>query len=153
MPPALEIAKKEFDFDGISGALPLVRTAGISHLIVEPASPFFALPEDRPAAERAVREFCEKLRADGLGLMFLEGRGDERSMTPLVYIPGSGTIFWETSCASGSAAAVMYLAALHGAPAELTLQEPGGVLRVASDPASGETRLLGSVRFVGEYEM
>ncbi len=153
MPPALEIAKKEFDFAGISGAFPLVRMAGISHLIVEPASPFFALLEDRPAAERAVREFCEKLQADGLGLMFLEGSGDERNMTPLVYIPGSGTLFWENSCASGSAAAGMYLAAQRGALAELTLQEPGGVLRVTSDPASGDTRLRGCVRFVGEFAL
>ena len=153
MPPALGITEKEFDFDGISASLPLVRMAGISHLVVEPASPFFALLEDRPAAERAVRKFCEKLRADGLGLMFLEGGGDERNMTPLVYVPGVGTTFWENSCASGSAAAGMYLAARHGAPAELTLHEPGGDLRVSCDPANGEIRLRGSVSFVGEFEL
>ena len=153
MPPALGITEKEFDFDGISASLPLVRMAGISHLIVEPASPFFALLEDRPAAERAVRKFCEKLRADGLGLMFLEGSGDEWNMTPLVYVPGVGTTFWENSCASGSAAAGMYLAARHGVPAELTLHEPGGDLRVSSDPANGEIRLRGGVRFVGEFEL
>ena len=152
MPPALGITEKEFDFDGISGTLPLVRMAGISHLIIEPSSPFFALPEDRPAAERAVREFCEKLRADGLGLMFLEGGGDERNLTPLVYVPGGGTTFWENSCASGSAAVGMYLAARHGAPAELTLHEPGGALRVSCDPANGEIRLRGGVSFVGEFE-
>ena len=102
--------------------------------------------------EKAVREFCEKLRADGLGLMFLEGGGDERNLTPLVYVPGGGTTFWENSCASGSAAVGMYLAARHGAPAELTLHEPGGALRVSCDPANGEIRLRGGVSFVGEFE-
>ena len=146
MPSALGIAEEQFVFGGLSGTLPLVRMEGISHLIVEPASAFFALLQDRPAAEEAVRRFCTALGADGLGMMFLEGGGDERRMTPLVYVPGSGTCFWENSCASGSAAVGMLLAAQRRAPAELALQEPAGTLRVTSDPKSGEVRLRGGVR-------
>lgn len=153
MPPASEIAEARFSFCGTEDSLPLVRMQGISHLIVTPASPFYALLEDRPAAERAVRAFCEALSADGLGLLFLSDGEEARDMIPLVYIPGSGTLFWENSCASGSAAAGMYLAAQSGALKELTLREPGGVLRVSSDPARGETLLRGGVRFVGEYQL
>ena len=79
--------------------------------------------------------------------MFLE-RGTLR-LIPLVYIPGSSTCFWENSCASGSAAVGMALAARSGKTAELALTEPGGVLRVSSDPA-GETWLFGSVRLITE---
>lgn len=144
MPPAIEITEREFAFEGLRGRLPLVRMEGISHLVVETASPFFALLDDPKAAERTVKAFCDGLSADGLGLLFLEGEEQERRMTPLVYIPGSGTVFWENSCASGSAAVGMYFAAGNAAPAELSLHEPGGILYVASDLTG--TRLRGSVR-------
>lgn len=152
MPPAREITQTGFTFGALSGELPLARLEGISHLVIEPASPFFALLQDCPAAERAVREFCEALHADGLGLLFLEGEGTERRMTPLVYIPGSGTCFWENSCASGSAAAGMVLAAKTGAVTALALREPGGTLRVSCDPA-GITLLRGRVRLTDRLEI
>ncbi len=151
MPPAIEIREHMFAFAGLRGRLPLVRMEGISHLVVETRSPFFALLNDPEAAERAVKTFCAELSADGLGLLFLEGEGKERRMTPLVYIPGSGTVFWENSCASGSAALGMYLAAGNTAPTELSLREPGGVLHVTSDPTG--TLLRGSVRLKASHTL
>ena len=153
MPPALSLSEREFCFEGLRGRLPLVCMEGISHLIVEESSPFFALLGDRAAAERAVRAFCAELKADGLGLLFLAGEGSERRMTPLVYIPGSGTVFWENSCASGSSAVGMLLAARSGVQTELELSEPGGTLHVKSDPASGETWLCGSVRLTAQSSL
>ena len=149
MPPAIDITERTFVFEGLRGKLPLVRMQGISHLVVESSSPFFALLDDPETAERAVKAFCAELSADGLGLLFLEGEGQERRMTPLVYIPGSGTVFWENSCASGSAAVGMYLADGNAAPTEVSLREPGGVLHVASGPAG--TRLRGSVRLAASH--
>ena len=146
MPPALEIIMRAFSFDELQGDLPFVRMEGISHVIIEPNSGFFRLLHERGTAERAVRAFCESLRADGLGLMFLEGEGSNRKLTPLVYVPVSETTFWENACASGSAATGMYLAAKARAARELALREPGGTLWVKSDPHSGETRLKGHVR-------
>ena len=148
---AREIVRREFAFEGLRDTLTLVRMEGISHLAAEPESAFFPLREDRPAAERAVRLWCEELGAEGLGLMFLE-RGEEPRLTPLVYIPGSGTVFWENSCASGTSAAGMALAKESGADVDLTLREPGGVLRVESDPRRGETWLYGQTRLLGEYD-
>ena len=153
MPPALDIEKAAFTFGDMHGTLPLVRMEGISHLVVEPDSVFFALLDDRPAAEEAVREFCAELGADGLGLMFLDGRGSEYCMTPLVYVPGSGTCFWENSCASGSASVGMLLASRAGERAAVSLREPGGVLRVESDPADHETRLRGRVQLTAKLEL
>ena len=153
MPPALGISETAFTFGSLSGTLPLVRMQGISHLVIESDSVFFALLKYRPEAEKAVRTFCEALDADGLGLMFLDGNNTPHRMTPLVYVPGSGTCFWENSCASGSAAVGMYLAAKTGSAAELSLSEPGGTLRVRSDPKSGETRLYGRVRVTAQLEI
>ena len=146
MPQAREITEREFAFENLRGTLPLVCMEGISHIVIESGSAFFKLLDNRPQAEQAVRSFCAKLGADGLGLLFLEGEGSERRMTPLVYIPGSGTVFWENSCASGSAAAGMYLAHTGRASGEVNMLEPGGILTVASNARTGETRLRGSVR-------
>jgi len=153
MPPALGISGTAFTFGNMRGTLPLVRMEGISHLVIEPDSVFFSLLENRSAAEEAVRAFCETLGADGLGLMFLDGRGTDLRMTPLVYVPGSGTCFWENSCASGSAAVGMVLAAKADSAAAISLREPGGTLQVRSDPASGETRLRGHVRVTARLEI
>ena len=151
MPPVRGFEVRAFRFEGVDGVLPLVRLEGISHLIAGPSSAFFALLENREAAERAVRFFCEVLRAEGLGLLFLGGDGAERRMTPLVYIPGSGTVFWENSCASGSAAVGAYLAKESGAAVDLTLREPGGTLCVKADPTGGEILLAGSVKLVSHF--
>ena len=153
MPPALGIRETAFTFGEVRDMLPLVRMEGISHLVVEPGSAFFSLLQDRPAAEQAVRRFCAELGTDGLGLLFLEGEGSERSMTPLVYVPGSGTCFWENSCASGSVAVGMLLASRAGKREALALREPGGILLVDSDPAGRETRLCGRVRLTRRLEI
>ena len=141
MPDALAIEEMEFSFGNVTGMLPVVRMEGISHIIIEHNSAFFALKDKRRDAEQAVKKWCEELKADGLGLMFLEvGR-----LTPLVYIPGSGTVFWENSCASGTSAAGMYLAHKAGGRAAQSLQEPGGELYVESDPLGQGTWLYGRV--------
>ena len=148
MPQALGIDDREFAYGALSGKLPIVWMEGISHIVIEPDSVFWGLLADRIVAEQAVRDWCTALSVGGLGLMFLDGDAPRRCLTPLVDIPGSGPVFWESSCASGSTAAGMCLAAKIGASVDLTLQEPGGVLRVVSDStrAHGETWLYGRVK-------
>ena len=153
MPEAREITAIPFVFEGLSGTIPLVRMEGIDHAVLTPDCPFFALRDRPSAAEKAVRELCASLGAVCLGLMFLEGERAQRRLTPLVYVPGSQTLFWESSCASGSAAAGMLLARQSGERTELELIEPGGILRVESDPQKGETRLFGRTRLRGEYSV
>ena len=184
MPPALGIEQRAFSFAGKDGELPLVRMEGISHIIIGENSPFFGMKEEPEEAEQAVRQWCKELAADGLGLMFLEaepagggerrfpvnqdrrrpdGRNDEREkeltfqLTPLVYVPAGssgGTVFWENSCASGSAAAGLYLTSGQAqdliagrTPGQarktiVRLREPGGVLSVEYDPAAGSGNVL-----------
>jgi diaminopimelate epimerase len=155
MPPALRIEEYTFEQEGTLGVLPLVRMEGISHIVIRPDSALAALALQKERAEEAVRKWCAELETDGLGLMFLDleaGAADDPAdamprLTPLVYIPGSGTSFWENSCASGSAATGMYLADRTGERQEICLREPGGCLKVTSDPGSGETLLYGTVRW------
>jgi len=157
IPPAIRIGKIEAaapaaEAPGAALTLPIVEMEGISHIIIEPDSGFFGIKEDSALAESLLRQWCGALGADCLGMMFLdeasipgrEAPGESRVLTPLVYVPGADTMFWENSCASGSAAAGMYLAARTGAPIDVTFDEPAGRLRVESDPVSGRTVLHGS---------
>lgn len=150
MPAAKEIRMVRLASDGVSDTLPVVLMEGISHVVIPQESALFALRDDAPAAERAVRVWCDELGADGLGLMFLSRNEAGYRLAPLVYVPGGDTVFWENSCASGSSAVGMYLASRKGSPVNLDLHEPGGILRVESDPAAGMTWLHGSVRILDD---
>lgn len=146
MPHAREVMRARLAFGGHAAEVPVVLFEGIAHAVIEEGSPFFYLQVDRAIAEEAVRAWCEGLAADGLGLMFCSGTAPELALTPLVYVPGSGTVFWESSCASGSAAVGIWHAHAAGAPVDLTLHEPAGTLRVTSDTSTGDTWLFGTVR-------
>ena len=122
--------------NGQSFCLPLVRFDGISHLIVRQ-------PLERAFAERVIRPWCAELGADCLGLMLLDEPAG--TLTPLVYVPGVDSLYWERSCASGTAAVGAFLAAERGAPVALRLAEPGGILGVSAEPGAAPI-LRGSVR-------
>ena len=166
MPPAVRIGMVNLQPSGMAGAdgaiedagpekisamlsLPIVEMEGISHIIIEPDSGFLGIKEDPELAEVLLKQWCGVLGADCLGMMFLGEGTALRPLTPLVYVPGADTMFWENSCASGSAAAGMYLAAKSGSPVDVTFEEPAGRLRVESDPAAGRTILHGSVTLRG----
>lgn len=145
MPEALKVEQVELQFGGESGLLTLVRMEGISHLVIPPTSSFHTLLERREAAELAVRTWCEELSAEGLGLMFVSGDGEARTLVPLVFVSCGETLFWENSCASGSSAVAISLAREAASVVDVTFDEPGGTLRVTSDPETGETWLFGNV--------
>lgn len=153
MPFARSLGQAEFAHGAQRGTLPVVEMEGITHLIVEPGSTFFSLLTERTKAEQAIRAWCATLGTDGLGLMFLERGTQGCRLTPLVFVPGSDTVFWENSCASGSSAVGMYVACQGGAPCDLELKQPGGTLRVQSDPATHQTVLHGTVRILAHYEV
>ncbi len=151
MPHARAIEELEMTYGGLRDVVPLVRMEGISHIVIEQTSALWRLRDCRADAEQAVRAWCDSLDVDGLGLMFVEGEGEHRSLVPLVYVPVSGTMFWENSCASGSAAVGRYVAALEGAESSLWLEEPGGTLFVQSQPGDGETWLTGHASKVSAH--
>ena len=142
MPAPDAVEEIVLETGGNSFRMALVRFPGISHLICT----------EKPDSERgpaaAIRSWCAQLAADGLGIMFL----DETSMqlTPLVYIPGSDTLFWESSCASGTAALGAYLAGA-SEPVSLAVAEPGGALRVYAE--KGSVDLSGRVAILDKRQI
>lgn len=158
MPPAKIIDVINYTMDILPDMelmqLPLVRMGGIDHAVITGGSYFYRLLENRKTAQVFIRRWCRLIDSDCLGLMFLKMNGTddacggrtEAELTPLVYVPGADTLFWENSCASGSAAVGMYLASEKGGRTEAVLNEPAGALRVVSDPANGITTLYGTTR-------
>ncbi len=133
MPLPLSVGEERFPG---GGTYPVVRFAGISHVIL-------AGEPDRAEAEAHAPVWCRYLGADALGLMFL-GEAEKR-LTPLVYVPAAGTLCWENSCASGTSAAGAYLARRSGQALTLALHQPGGTLTVSAAP-DGPLTLAGTVK-------
>lgn len=110
--------------------LPVVLSDGISHAVLLGAV-------DDGTAETIVRELCEELRAEALGLMQVDLEAG--TMNPLVYVPDAKTLFWENSCGSGTAAVGAYLRYSTGKAVSLPLRQKGGTLHVATDEAGNIT--------------
>ena len=119
-------------------ALPLVAFPGISHVILE-------TPLEK--AEALAKDWCAFLRADALGLMFLDRKAG--ALTPLVYVPAADTLFWESACGSGSSAVGVWLAQKAGREITVSLKQPGGALTITAAP-EGPVILQGTVRFLEE---
>ncbi len=136
MPRPLSVGQRNFMLDGKRFFLPLVNFPGITHII----APFNM---DRTTAEHAAREWCALLEVPALGIMLFDE--ERRSLKPLVYVPEADTMFWEHSCASGTAAVGIWLSMGKGVR-RLTLSEPGGCLSVEAGFLERILRLGGNVR-------
>lgn len=64
--------------------------------------------------KQVVMKWCEDLHAECLGLMIYDSR--EKTLVPYVYVPKAGTLFRESSCASGTTAVGAYLAGIKCPP-------------------------------------
>ncbi len=133
MPLPLSIEHGE---DGELGAYSAVSFPGIDHLLLWDRTP---RAEDVPRAER----FLERrgLGEKCCGVLFFD-RAAAR-LTPAVLVRDVGTLVWERSCGSGSAAAAAALSDLRGADVEaLRIAQPGGELTVGARRAGGALREL-----------
>ena len=145
-PWSASVAYREFSFQNQRGLLPVVDLGGIIQIMIQPDSVFYNMLYNRSDAERAIGQWCSELSAPGLGFMFLNHKDDFFDMTPLVYVPGAGTVFWENSCASGSTAVCMYYVSETGKGVQLVLNQPGGIMCVKCDGPGECVILQGSTR-------
>ena len=166
MPPALSIENNLMKLSfmgqpasdrGAAGQMsetlvPIVHMPGIDHIVVTQDSALYGLSSRRDSAADVIREICKGTGSECLGMMFLrEDNGKSTvkyELKPLVYVPGVDTVFWENSCASGTAAVGMYLAARDGRKTDISVAEPAGTMRVTSDPETGETWLSGTTKMI-----
>lgn len=116
-----------FSIEGLTvpglGTIQAVRMEGITHVILQGV-------EAGEDVFRAVRQSAEKRwEWDALGGMFLDQ--DLHTLTPVVAVRMTGSTVFESSCASGSAAAAAWLSRKDGdGEREYRFAEPGGELAV-----------------------
>lgn len=142
MPSPKSIEYRDFSFNGQLFHMPVVSFEGISHIIAEEL-------RDREYAEQAVKQWCAELGCDALGLMLYDA--EQRRLDPVVYVPAADTLFWESSCASGTTAVGAWLADKSGEEINMKLTEPGGEL-VIEAVRGGKLRLSGHVRILRRVE-
>ena len=118
---------------------PVVSFEGISHVIA-------GTDLSREEAEEMIKPWCEYLGSDALGIMIFDRERD--TLSPLVYVPSAGTMFWENSCASGTSAVGAFLARKEG-DVKLSLSQSGGTLQIEAS-AQGKLLLSGTVRLLHE---
>ena len=104
--------------------LPVVSFSGIAHVLIMNGE----ITESE--AEECIKNWCGILDVTCLGIMFLDMTFNR--LKPLVYVPAADTLVWESSCASGTAAVGAYLFKTKKAPQDITLDEPGGKLRITA---------------------
>lgn len=151
MPGSASIKGTPLTFGSQCVEVAVVHTPGISHAIILSNTPLYTMLQEPSLAQAVVRSWCDELGCDGLGLMFVEPSSTVWHLTPLVYVPGADTMFWESSCASGSSAVGTFASATSHSPIRLEIEQPGGVLCVESDYAEHSTWLHGSCRLIGSY--
>jgi diaminopimelate epimerase len=147
MPPALGIEKRTFQYDGLSFETHMVRSEGITHVLIDTA--YNKQGNWRSIAERAIIQWNEELKADALGIMLFEPTGDGYRIEPLVYVAGSKSLTWERGCGSGTAAMGAWLAWKSKSPVGADIDQPGGRIKVEadySDNAVGKITIRGIVK-------
>ena len=116
---------------------PVVEFDSISHVII--------CDDPEENAEQLIRERCDALSADAAGLLYFDR--ENSVLRPLVYVPGAGTMCWESACGSGTAAIGYWTARQTSKTVELSLKQPGGEFSIRTDK-TGPAVLGGRVRIL-----
>ena len=97
------------------------------------------------------KEIKSNAKTEAIGFMFWDEK--KSSLKPLVYVPNADTLFWENSCASGTAALGKYLSEKYNKLIDIDINEPGGVLHITTSPEDKYVRLDGEIILEKEGEL
>lgn len=103
------------------GIFPMVIIDGIFHVIAE----------NLEATDKNFNYFKDyivnKYQIEAFGVMFF--KRDKNYITPVVYVRDTDTVFFESSCGSGTLATAYYLSKdLEGDNFEYSIKQPGGII-------------------------
>jgi len=120
---------------------------GITHKIIE--LPYAEHSSNRITYENSIKVLAEG--SDAFGIMLFDEK--ELRLTPLVYVSAINTMFWENSCASGTAALANYLLDKYGRAIKLAIKEPGGIISIESDPSLDYIKLDSEIDILYKKEI
>ncbi|TDU30116.1 diaminopimelate epimerase [Arthrobacter sp. JUb115] len=125
-----------YPFPGVAGA-GLVRYADAVHLVAECDG---SDPQLRGHAQQLALDLGASEAVSVVGIMLYDP--DRGQLAPLVSVPALGSLIWEGSCGSGSAALGAYLATKAGAPVNASVKQPGGTVQVHADGSRAKATAL-----------
>lgn len=98
---------------------------GITHIILE--EPMHSMPMEEAAWRAQAYGLCEKygLGAAAVGCLWLQARGSDWELKPVVLVQATQSLFYESACGSGTLACGLYLQA-KGHGQELRILQPSG---------------------------
>ena len=138
MPEALEICEVDF---GNGEIYPVVFFKGIAHVIIDKKA------IDRKEFEYKIKEWCEGLEMPALGVMFCDF-GEEINITPLVYVKSIDSLYWESSCASGTTAVGAYLLDKFKKKINVDVKQPSGTVLNVESTEDKKLLLKGNVKLL-----
>lgn len=158
MPKPLEICEGDF---GNGVKYPMVFFNGIAHIIIDKK------PIDKKDYENKIKEWCDILEMPALGVMFCDGglasfvptntevaftsrtsAPTELSITPLVYVKSINSLYWESSCASGTTAIGAYLLDKYKQKINVDVRQPSGTVLNVESTDDGKLLLKGKVKLL-----
>lgn len=104
-------------------SVPVLVFEGLCHAVLDCAP-------DAALAQQVIRQVSAQFSADAIGVIFLQH--DPLYITPVVYVPATGSTVWEHSCGSGSLAAALWMALRQpkNGLQHYSFAQPGGMLEV-----------------------
>lgn len=136
MPKPISVEKCTLKYSSKEYSFTAVDFGSILHLVYEGKI-------EKVLAEEAIKLWSRELGRECIGIMHFDEK--EMSLSPLVYVQNPPSLFWESSCASGSSATGIYLAVKKNERLEASFSQPGGVLSVIASP-QGDIILKGRAR-------
>lgn len=111
----------------------VVELEGITHVITNVTPNISLMTEDelKKEAFEILQQNNLVNSIDASGVMFIEQTGEEITMYPVVWVRDVATLFYETSCGSGSAAVAIALARKDGDFKGCNIVQPTGSLILA----------------------
>ena len=112
------------------GTLPAVILDGIVHIIAS------GMAAGRESAAQILKAARTRYDVPALGVLFLADTMDR--MQPVVWVRDTDSVIFESSCASGSAAAAVYrCASVSDGEREFVIRQPGGAVTARVCKAGG----------------
>ena len=112
--------------------------------------------------ENKIKEWCKCLEIEALGIMFcdfgdlkFDSTNNSKSfvpmevlMTPFVYVKSIDTLYWESSCASGTTAVGEYLLDMTNSKDKINVRQPSGTILSVEKTTDGKLLLTGKVKLL-----
>ena len=123
MPLPNKFEKKTLEYKGRIYEVNVVFLPGITHVIFDKEVPG---KNNAVFMEEAVKEWSRLFEAEAVGLIGFDE--DTYTITPLVYVKSTDSLYWERGCGTGTAAAGVYMSYKYRQSVDIPVKQPGGII-------------------------